>query len=219
MEKITELLDKLKDLEKLIPKMDKLVEIAHWLISISVRIGPLCLLFLGVIYLLIPPKEANRRFGYRTYFGMGSIEAWLFTQRAAGIIMTLSGLILHRIAKSASKKFVGMATMAMAEKAFEIIRTQIIWILVIYAFMFLLTAVLFNRKGLSRFRKKAPKSPKAPKERKNLGDLLPKKKAAEAEEALPEAEYVEALPEDMEYERQGEQVITADDIVIEGLDE
>ena len=57
MEKITELLDKLKDLEKLIPKMDKLVEIAHWLMSISVRIGPLCILFLGVIYLLIPPRK------------------------------------------------------------------------------------------------------------------------------------------------------------------
>ena len=57
MEKITELLDKLKDLEKLIPKMDKLVEWVHWLISISVRIGPLCILFLGVIYLLIPPRK------------------------------------------------------------------------------------------------------------------------------------------------------------------
>ena len=75
MEKITELLDKFKDIEKLIPKMDKLVEWAHWLMSIAVRIGPLCILFLGVIYLLIPPKEANRKFGFRTYFGMGSIPA------------------------------------------------------------------------------------------------------------------------------------------------
>lgn len=210
MEKITELLDKLKDLEKLIPKMDKLVEWVHWLISISVRIGPLCILFLGVIYLLIPPKEANRKFGYRTYFGMGSVEAWLFTQRTAGLIMTVVGLILHKVAKSATKKFVGLATAAMAETAFELIKSQIKWVLAIYIFMFFLTMIAYNRKGVSRFRKlrypaKAAQRVKAA--------------PAPAQQEIPEAEYVEEIPENVEYERQGEQVITADDIVIEGLDE
>ena len=214
MEKITELLDKLKDLEKLIPKMDKIVELAQWLISISVRIGPLCLLFLGIIYLLIPPKEANRNFGYRTYFGMGSVEAWLFTQRSAGAIMTVSGLILHFIAKGASKKFAGMATMEMAEKAFEIIRVQIIWILVIYVFMFLLTAVLFNRKGDYRFGKKLSTAALSQKVKK----ALPKTPKASQPEEVYEESYEEKLPQEVEYERQGEQVITADDIVIEGLD-
>lgn len=215
MEKITALLDKFKDLEKLIPKMDKLVEWIHWLISFSVRIGPLCILFLGVCYLLIPPKEANHKFGYRTYFGMGSIEAWLFTQRVAGIIMTVSGLVLHFIAKGASKKFSGMGTMAMAEKAFDVIRGQIIWVLVIYVFMFLLTAIMFNRKGDYRFVKNVPffLQPKPAK------SAQPKKVV---EEPTQEAEYIpqeeEYIPEDVEYERQGEQVITADDIVIEGLD-
>ena len=211
MEKITELLDKLKDLEKLIPKMDKLVEWAHGLISISVRIGPLCILFLGIIYLLIPPKEANRKFGYRTYFGMGSVEAWLFTQRTAGLIMTVIGLILHKVAKSATKKFAGMATAAMAEKAFELIKVQIKWVLVIYVVMFFLTMIAYNRKGLCRFRKLR---------QNNTKTKRPKKAPAVTEEVqeIPEAEYVEELPENVEYERQGEQVITADDIVSEGLD-
>ncbi len=221
MEKITEVLDKLKELEKLIPDLDKLVNWIHWLISFSVRIGPLCILFLGVIYFLIPPKEANHRFGYRTYFGMGSVEAWRFTQRVAGAIMTVSGLILHFIAKGAAKKFPEMTTMEMTERAFEIIRTQIIWILLIYVFMFLLTAVMFNRKGDYRFGKKASVADIS----KQVKNLVPKgspKKQKEIEQQSAEETYEleegEYLPEEVEYERQGEQVITVDDIVIEDLE-
>ena len=209
MEKITELLDKFKDIEKLIPKMDKLVEWAHWLMSIAVRIGPLCILFLGVIYLLIPPKEANRKFGFRTYFGMGSVEAWLFTQRTAGIIMTIAGLILHKAAKSASKKFAGMAITAVAEEAFEIFKGQVKWILFIYVFMFLITMVAYNSKGLCRFRKLRQQKPASNAKRVRKAPVV-----TPVEEAP-----VEELPEEADYERQGEQVITADDIVIEGLDE
>ena len=212
MEKITELLDKFKDIEKLIPKMDKLVEWAHWLMSIAVRIGPLCILFLGVIYLLIPPKEANRKFGFRTYFGMGSVEAWLFTQRTAGIIMTIAGLILHKAAKSASKKFAGMAITAVAEEAFEIFKGQVKWILFIYVFMFLITMIGYNSKGLCRFRKLRQNPASTVKRVKNIIEKEPVEEISQAEE-------MDVLPEDADYEYQGEQVITADDIVIEGLDE
>ena len=189
--------------------MDKLVEWAHWLMSIAVRIGPLCSLFLGVIYLLIPPKEANRKFGFRTYFGMGSVEAWLFTQRTAGIIMTIAGLILHKAAKSASKKFAGMAITAVAEEAFEIFKGQVKWILFIYVFMFLITMVAYNSKGLCRFRKLRQQKPASNAKRVRKAPVV-----TPVEEAP-----VEELPEEADYERQGEQVITADDIVIEGLDE
>ena len=210
MEKITELLDTLKDLEKLIPKLDTLMDWVQWLISFAVRIGPLCILILGLIHLLIPPKEANHKAGFRTYFGMGSVEAWMFTQRVSGAIMTVVGLILLLIAKGAVKNFAGMDTMEMAEKAFRLVKGQIICALVIYVFMFLLTAVMFNHKGIPRFGKTkfAPKKPV----QEELPDTQP--------EELPEQiEMIEEEIPEVEYERQGEQVITADDIVIEGLDE
>lgn len=57
-------------------------------------IGPVIALILGLAYLFLAPKEANYYFGYRCYFGMGSVRAWRFTQRIAGMILGGLGLIL-----------------------------------------------------------------------------------------------------------------------------
>ena len=212
MDKITELLNSLDDLGKFLPKLDSLMGWVQWLISLSVRVVPICILVLGLIYLLIPPKEANHKAGYRTYFGMGSVMAWRFTQRIAGLLMTLTGLILTIIAYIAVSKFGEMDLMAMAEKAFGLIKAQVICALVIYIFMFLLTAVLFNRKGDLRFQKASGSF---------LEKLMPREKAvkqpAKKKETEETPEETPAVSETA-YEKQGEQVITADDIVIEGLD-
>ena len=143
---------------------------------------------------------------------MGSVEAWLFTQRTAGLIMTVSGLILHKAAKKAAKSFAGMALTAVAEEAFELFKVQVKWILAIYIIMFFLAMIAYNRKGVCRFQKLRKPSVKAPKRSKKVI-------AQEHVEEVPQAEPVAVLAEDADYERQGEQVITADDIVIEGLDE
>lgn len=63
-------------------------------VRLLVLAGPVCLLVLGLMYLFVSPKEANHRFGYRCYFGMGSVEAWQFTQRLAGIVWTALGAVL-----------------------------------------------------------------------------------------------------------------------------
>ena len=204
MEKITELLNSLDDLSKFIPDLSTVSGWVQWLVSLAVRIGPLCILVLGLIYLLIPPKEANHVAGYRTYFGMGSIKAWRLTQRVSGIIMTVTGLILTIIAYSAVKKFPDMDLMEMGEKAFGIIKAQVICALVIYVFMFLLTAVMFDRKGYPRFGSQSR-------------NVLSKKNAPIKEEQTLDVPQEEEAPV-AEYEKQGEQVITAKDIVIEGLE-
>ena len=49
---------------------------------------------LGVGYLIFAPKEANYHFGYRCTFGMGSVEAWRFTQRLAGLVWGVLGLVM-----------------------------------------------------------------------------------------------------------------------------
>ena len=207
MEKITELLNSVGDLGKLVPELDKVTGWVQWLIAMAVRVGPICILVLGLIYLLIPPKEANRVAGYRTYFGMGSVDAWLFTQRVAGIIMTVAGLVLFLIARSAVKNFTGMDLMDMITKAFRLIIMQVICALIIYVFMFIITAVMFDRKGYRRFGSKNKKPVK-----------LAVKKPAKKTEVSKEASE-KSTQETENFERQGEQVITANDIVIEGLDE
>lgn len=226
MDKIMDLLNNFS-IEKYVPKLDSVMDVVQKAIELAVRVGPLCILVLGLIYLLFPPKEANHQFGFRTYFGMGSIPAWLFTQRVAGGLMTIVGLILLLTARSAVKKFAGMDLMEMSEKAFALIKSQIIWALIIYVVMFLLTAVLFNHKGQYRFRKDGtsafekllPKEPVRKKAKKDASvQELPEETEQYAEEEIPEE--LDAPEEEIpvEYEKQGEQVITADDIVIEGLD-
>ena len=59
---------------------------------VAVMIGPGIALILGLAYLFLAPKEANYYFGYRCYFGMGSVRAWRFTQRIAGMILGGLGL-------------------------------------------------------------------------------------------------------------------------------
>ena len=213
MEKITELLNGFS-LEKYIPKLDTLMGWVQWLVSLAVRVGPICILVLGLIYLLIPPKEANRKAGFRTYFGMGDVIAWNVTQRIAGILMVPTGLILTIIAYSKVGKFSGYDMMTMANVALETIKVQVICALVIYVFMFLLTAVLFNRKGDCRFGEKFNDL---------LCKLVPKKILAQVyvKEFIPaEVDESQTQEESSEetFEKQGEQAITADDIVIEDMD-
>ena len=203
MEKITELLNNFS-LEKYIPKLDTLMGWVQWLISLAIRVGPICILVLGLIYLLIPPKEANWKAGYRTYFGMGSVMAWNFTQRVAGILMIPTGLLLTVIAYVKIGKFSDYDLMTMAQKAFDAIIFQVVCALIIYIFMFVLTAVMFTRKGDCRF----PAIITTP-----IGKLLFKD---EVLETVNVQRQPVAVPEP-EFEVQGEQVITADDIVIEDL--
>ena len=203
MEKITELLNNFS-LEKYIPKLDTLMGWVQWLISLAIRVGPICILVLGLIYLLIPPKEANWKAGYRTYFGMGSVMAWNFTQRVAGILMIPTGLLLTVIAYAKIGKFSDYDLMTMAQEAFGAIKFQVVCALIIYIFMFVLTAVMFTRNGDCRF----PAIITTP-----IGKLLFKD---EVLETVNVQRQPVAVPEP-EFEVQGEQVITADDIVIEDL--
>ncbi len=78
----------------LLPDLSSLAGIVATVTRFAVLVGPLVLLVMGILYFFASPKEANYHFGYRCYFGMGSEEAWQFTQKLAGIVWTALGLIL-----------------------------------------------------------------------------------------------------------------------------
>ncbi len=82
------------DPSKLLPQISTVVGRVELITRLCVMAGPVLLTVLGLIYLFVPPKEANHRLGYRCYFGMGSLEAWRFTQRIAGMAFGGLGLIL-----------------------------------------------------------------------------------------------------------------------------
>ena len=82
------------DPASLLPDLGTVVGKVEFITRIAVLAGPIMLLVMGILYFFASPKEANYRFGYRCYFGMGSEEAWRFTQRLAGFVWAALGLAL-----------------------------------------------------------------------------------------------------------------------------
>ncbi len=118
----------------------------------AVMIGPVLLLVMGLLYLFLSPKEANYYVGYRTYFGMGSVHAWRFTQRLAGILFAGLGLILTIVMLVISGGFGGMEVMDMVWRAVSCLVWEAVLALLANLFIGLAAASRFDRKG--EFRKK-----------------------------------------------------------------
>lgn len=78
----------------LLPDISTTLGVLVLIARIAILALPVILLVLGLIYFFRPPKEANHRFGYRTYFGMGSVEAWKYTQWLAGVVYGGLGALL-----------------------------------------------------------------------------------------------------------------------------
>lgn len=105
------------DIAALLPQLDTVLGKVEMLLRIAVMAGPVILLVLGLCYLLLPPKEANRSFGYRFFWGMNSVSAWRFTQRIAGIVWTATGGVLTVVMLVMCARFRGMQTMDMVLSA------------------------------------------------------------------------------------------------------
>ena len=129
------------DLAKLLPQIDSIFDKITMLCKICVMIGPVLLLILGLCYLLLAPKEANFYFGYRCYYGMGSVHAWRFTQRIAGMVLGGLGLVLTVIMAILSLGFGSMEV--------EALLWRTVWCLVWQAVLTLLATLAIN--GLAMF--------------------------------------------------------------------
>ena len=106
-----------------------------------------------VTYFRAIPNEGyhNQRTGFRSYFGMGSVEAWRYTQRLAGGIWALLGLGLAIWMAVAGAQLAELSMIdALAKMA-----VWILWQAVILLLSRLLINVLvflrFDRKGNRRY--------------------------------------------------------------------
>ena len=134
----------------LLPDLSSMVGKVEFITRIAVLAGPILLLVMGILYFFVSPKEANYHFGYRCYFGMGSEEAWRFTQRLAGLVWGGLGLVLTLVMLIVSIGFRGDPIM-------DIIGTGVkclIWEIVLAALSALainITAMIrYDRKGMPR---------------------------------------------------------------------
>lgn len=138
--------------EALLPQMDTIFSRVLLVCRIAVMVGPVLLLVLGLAYLFLAPREANYYFGYRCYFGMGSVNAWRFTQRIAGIVLGGLGLILTPVMFFISSGFAGMQVMDMVWKALRCLLWQAGLTILATLAINGLAMFWFNRKGELRRR-------------------------------------------------------------------
>ena len=101
----------------LLPDLEPILGKLALLARVAVLIGPAVLLVMGLLYFFASPKEANYHFGYRCYYGMGSEEAWRYTQRIAGIGLGALGLVLSVVMLLVSGGFAEMETMELLWRA------------------------------------------------------------------------------------------------------
>ena len=82
------------DFAKIMPELDSVMGWIDLFVRVCVLAAPVAVLFFGLWWLLLPPKEANHDIGFRAIYGMGSIAAWQYTQRLAGLIWGGLGALL-----------------------------------------------------------------------------------------------------------------------------
>ena len=138
----------------LLPDLSDLFGSLATLCRFAVMIGPVVLLILGLAYLFLSPREANYYFGYRCYFGMGSVQAWRFTQRIAGMLFGGVGLILTIVMFLISGGFAEMEVTDMVWKAAGCLAWQAIIAVVLTLLVNFLAFFFFDAKGGPRRRKK-----------------------------------------------------------------
>ena len=138
----------------LLPDLGKLFGSLSALCRFAVMIGPVVMLVLGLAYLFLSPREANYYFGYRCYFGMGSVQAWRFTQRIAGMLFGGVGLILTIVMYVMSGSFSEMEITDMVWKAAGCLAWQAVIALVLTFLVNFLAFFFFDAKGGPRRKKK-----------------------------------------------------------------
>ena len=151
LESIKEMMDAF-DPAALLPELDCVFSLVATVCKVAILAGPIVLLVLGLAYLFLSPKEANYYFGYRCYYGMGSVQAWRFTQRLAGIVLGGLGLVLTGVALVASVCFGSMDAEALVWRAAGCMILEAVATIAGIVFINVTAAMKFDKKG--EFRKK-----------------------------------------------------------------
>lgn len=136
----------------LLPDLSQVFGSIETLCRWAVLLGPVILLILGLAYLFLAPREANWYFGYRCYYGMGSVQAWRFTQRLAGLVLGGLGLILTVVMGVISGGFGSLEPIDLVWRAVACLAWEAGLALLATIAINLTAAFRFNGKG--EFRKK-----------------------------------------------------------------
>lgn len=158
MDALMDLLGGLQDPESLLPDLNTLFADLVPVIRFALLLGPIVLLVLGLTYLLLAPKEANYTLGFRCWWGMNSVEVWQFTQKFAGTVWTVMGLVLGGLGLFTGMGYEAMPADLMLADALSAILWQLGAVIVSFVVINLTLIILFDTRGSRRgSRKRAPK--------------------------------------------------------------
>ncbi len=146
IESIKEIMDNF-DPATLLPNLGSVTGKVELITRLCVMAGPIVLLALGILYLFAAPREANYTFGYRCYFGMGSVEAWRFTQRLSGMVLGGLGLVLTVVMLIVCGSFRGLGIMDMVSRAVTALIWQVVPVLLGCLGVNITAMVMFDAKG------------------------------------------------------------------------
>ena len=134
----------------LLPDLWMIFENLDVALRVVVLAGPLCLLGLGLLYLLAPPSEANHIFGYRLFWGMSSVEAWRYTQKTAGLVWLALGLGMTVAMAFICNSYRDMAWEAMLLSALISVLVELLLVFVSKLLINALVVLRFDLRGSRR---------------------------------------------------------------------
>ena len=138
------------DIAAFLPELTTILGWVETLLRLAVMAAPLLLLGFGLLYLLAPPKEANYSLGFRCWWGMSSLDAWQFTQKIAGMIWSVLGLILTVVMALICNAFRRMEPMDMVWTAVKCLGWELGLTLVATLAVNVIVIVVFDKDGYRR---------------------------------------------------------------------
>lgn len=138
------------DVAAFLPEMGTFLGWVETLLRLCVMAGPLLLLGFGLLYLLAPPKEANYSLGYRFWWSMASLDAWVFTHKIVGHVWTALGFVLTLIMAFVCNAFRRMAPMDMVWCAVKCLIWEAVLTFIVCLAINILVVVTFDEKGFRR---------------------------------------------------------------------
>lgn len=150
IENIKQLMDDF-DIAALLPDIMGMMNGIVLIARIALFAVPLLLLGLGMYYFLVAPKEANYTAGYRCFWGMGSEEAWRFTQKLAGVLWILAGLAMTLGVVLLNYRFAAMELTDVLWKIIFCLVFQGAIVLILRLLVYVIVMFRFDRKGNRRY--------------------------------------------------------------------
>jgi len=138
------------DFSGLVPELPKFLMLIRTLLAFAMLAGPVALMIIGALCLYKPQPEANLRKGYRTYYGMGSTEAWQFSQKIGGLAYGALGAGLTLIMLIVILCFIGKTLLTVSIMAMICLIVQLLLIAAAKITVYYLCKKYFDKDGNRR---------------------------------------------------------------------